>query len=538
VAAERDAEQASSMATIVGILDAETRQAVRNRLERHLDDLTHDGLLAEDARGRLAADEGTEYLARLLRAVEQSGRDPREALTKAVTAGQLDDAESVAQVLSYRINQGQPVARPVPGTELPADITPQEHQRLSALLAKADARTTELGRRIAEQAPEWAVMHLGPVPDQADTADRADWEHRAGQVAAHREAVGWTHPEQPLGRMPGTTTTERRTSYVVAWHALNRPPDLLAEADMTTGRLYTRVRAWDNAEAAAPPNVDDALRAAEREAEETRQAAALAQAQGRATDAAQLREQEADAAAHVEVLTEAAARREQWYDLEIVTQGNADAARAELKSRGIDPDREPDRITAEEWLATEADARRADDEHRTITEHDIDDPAVTAELARRLPDPNSPELATDLPKPRPIAEVDDAAQAHRQEALPGLEPGGQRRSVNNARTSLGPSLSVRQIEALVATSSLAALLAADQISQEAAHNAYDAEHRVIDSRAAGRRRRQAADLDHTITTGTDLANDHGAETGWAADAGYGLDTGPEDDKGQGAEIEL
>jgi hypothetical protein len=381
-------------------------------------------------------------------------------------------------------------------------------------------------------------MHLGPIPDAADAADRADWEARAGQVAAHREAVGWTHPEQPLGRMPGTTTTERRISYVTAWEALDRPRDLLAEAEMTTGRLYTRLRAWDNAEASAPPQVDNALRSFERQAEDARQAAALAEAQGRHQDAQELREEAATAGANVEILTEAATVREQWYDLEIATQGNADAARAELKSRGIDPDHEPDRTTAQEWLDAEADARRADDEHRTITDLDLEDPTQAAEAAWSIPDPRSPELATDLPKPQPITEIDDAGQQNEQPALPGLDQ-GRKRAVNNARTRLGPSLSVRQVQALVVTSSLAATLAADRISQEAAHKSYDAEHRIVDSLAAGRRRREAADLDHTIATNTGMHTDHG--TDYAADTGsdgYGIDSGADDDKDRGAEIEL
>jgi hypothetical protein len=197
VAAERDHEQASSMATIVGRLDAETRLACRDRLERHLDDLTHDGALPAEIRGRLAADQGTEYLARALRAVEQTGQDPRQVLTDAITNGKtLDDATSVAQVLSHRITRGQDPGHPTAGTQIPTDITAEEHERLAELHDRAADRDHTLGARTADQAPEWAVMSLGPVPDPTDVEDRADWEHRAGQVAAHREAVGWTHPEQ------------------------------------------------------------------------------------------------------------------------------------------------------------------------------------------------------------------------------------------------------------------------------------------------------------------------------------------------------
>jgi conjugative relaxase-like TrwC/TraI family protein len=536
VAAEQDAEQASSMTAIVGILDAQTRQACRNRLERHLDDLVADGVLPEQARGRLAADQGTEYLARLLRAVEQSGQDPRQALTDAVTGSKaLDNADSVAQVLSYRITRGQEVGRPVPGTELPGDITPAERERLTRLLARADDRTQVLGGRVAEQAPDWAVQSLGPVPEPTDAADRADWEHRAGLVAAHREAVGWDHPEQPLGRTPGTTTTERRTSFVAAWQALGRPEDLLTEADMTTGRLYARVRAWDNAAAGAPPNVDETLRSAEREAEDARQAAALAEADGRPDEARQLRDQAAAAASAVEILSDAAARREQWYQRELHTHANADAARAELQARGHDPDHEPDRITAEEWLALDAEARQADDVHREPTEHDLEADALVDHADLTTDGAPSPELASEQPYPEPIAELDEATQP----AIPGLVVPGQR-SVNNARTALGPSLSVRQLQALVATSSLAAAIAADQISQETAHDAYEAEHRAIASLTAGRRRRDAAGLDQALTAGTDTYAGRDAGHAFGADTGHdsGADYGLDDDKGQGWEAEL
>jgi hypothetical protein len=73
------------MTVLAGRVEAVTRQPVRDRMERHLDDLVADGLLAEDDLARLGADQGAEQLARLMRAVEQAGRDPRQALRDAVT---------------------------------------------------------------------------------------------------------------------------------------------------------------------------------------------------------------------------------------------------------------------------------------------------------------------------------------------------------------------------------------------------------------------------------------------------------------------
>jgi hypothetical protein len=500
VAAERDHELQASMTTIAGQLDAETRLACRNRLERHLDDLTHDGVLPEHIRARLAADQGTEYLSRLIRAVEQTGKDARQVLTDAVSNGKaLDNADSVAQVLSYRINAGQPVAHPISGTELAADITPAERERLAGLLDRADERARDLGARVADEAPDWAVQSLGPVPDAAEAADRADWEHRAGLVAAHREAVGWTHPQAPLGQLPGTTTTERRTSYVAAWQALGRPAERLTEAEMSEGRLRARHRAWENAQAWAPPNVDPALREAEETAENARQAAALADAEGRAEDAEQLRAQAQDAALRVQTLTEAADARGRWLADVAETQVNGEAADDELHARGITLGDEPDRTTAEEWLAAEAEARAADDEHRPITEADLRDHVRAAEADWSLPEPRSPELAADLPRPEPIAMADEPIQ----EPLPGLEP---RRRTGSARTVLGPSIGARQLEALAATTALTTAITADRISEQAAHEQSEQESRAIEAAEAGRRRREAAELDEGLAAGKNAAD--------------------------------
>jgi hypothetical protein len=525
VAAERDAERSASMSTLVGILDAETRQAVHNRLERHLDDLTVDGLLSEEIRGRLAADDGTRYLARLLRAVEQSGEDPRAVLTDAVTSGKpLDDAESPARVLSYRITQTHDIGHPVPGTELPADITQQEHAQLAELHDRAQDRACVLGARTAEQAPEWAVQALGPVPPAEDAADRADWEHRAGQVAAHREAVGWTHPEQALGQMPGVTTTERRTSYTAAWHALGQPEGRLTEADMSEGQLRARIRARDNADAWAPPNVAPALRDAEHKAEQARQAAAFAAAEGRHDDAERLRAQAAEAAATVHRLTEADDARTAWYTTTLETRTTGDAAQAEADRRGINLHDQPDRVTAEEWLALEAQARLDDDHHRPISETDLDlaDPDLTMHADWHVPDPRSPELATHHTA-APAAQVDEVDE-HGQGVIPGLHPDAKRPR-NHAYTTLGPSITAQQLEALAATTALTAALTADHLSQDTTHAEHEQEERAIDAWDAGRRRREAAELDHAVTTGTDLGaeavHDAGTEYGPRAWPGAG-----------------
>ena len=273
VTAERDAERRGSVAALAGRFENEVRLACRERLEAHLDELTAEGVLDPWTRARFGADQGTGHLSRLLRAVEQAGADPRETLREAIAGPRangrgLADAQSVAQVLSFRISGDRPLPHPVPGTAIPAGISREADRLLRELDTAIRERQAELGAAAAEEAPEWAVLSLGPVPPAEDATDRADWERRAGAVAAYREAAGWDAPDRPLGRMPGVASTERRALFATAHEALGRPEASLDEAAMSDGQLLARVRAWQREQAWAPPHADDALRAAELAAEQ------------------------------------------------------------------------------------------------------------------------------------------------------------------------------------------------------------------------------------------------------------------------------
>jgi hypothetical protein len=470
--------------------------------------------MSEAVRARFGADQATEHLSRLLRAMEQAGHDPREVLTEAVTASwsttNLDKTSSVAQVVSWRIRRhrtdkvtGILAEQPQPGARIPGDIPAADAERLAQLHTQADTRTGDLGRQTAVEAPEWAVQTLGPVPAAEHEQDRADWEAKAAAVAAHREAVGYTDPRRPLPRMPGLSATERRASYAAAWHALGRPKLELAEAQMSSGQLLARSRAWQRAKAAAPPNVDAHLKAAETKAETARQAAARATAESRHGDAARHRGDAAEARASVANYTEQARERADWVGHVMVTQVNGEAAEHELSARGITPGDEPDRTTTEEWLAHQGEHEAIEDAHRPITEDDI---TRVPEADRRAVD------AWSLPDQR----------------APELDQHTQRTD----RALRHPSPQIAALGALVTAANLTVdQYLADQRSQEAAHEAAEAEHLHLDALEAGRRRREAAHLDHAITHGHDL------EAG--IDAGH--DAGSEaelDDKAAGWEPEL
>ena len=481
------------MATLSGRLETEVRLACRGRLEGHLDDLVADGTLDPDLRATLSADQGTEYLSRLLRSVEQTGQDPRQALRDAVLGGEsgqrsLEDSKSVAQVLAYRVGVAHDVDLPRIGDGLPAHVPHEHAERLQQLAGAVDGRRAELGAQVADQAPDWAVLSLGPVPDPTDAADRADWEHRAGIAAAHREATDWTDPEQALGRAPGLSTTERRADYTTAWRALGRPQPRLEEAQLSNGQLLARVRAWQREQQWAPTHADDALRASEHEAEQSRQDAALAEAEGRTEDAERLRghaEAKAAAAAQFGELTRA---RSAWAARTAITRARAEAATEELTSRGVTIGAEPDRTTATTYLehAADADPEHLDDEHRPVTEADVRDVTEADDAWAAQLDDHSPEVSLE-PAPA-VAETPDPART-----VAPVEP------------------TTGHIGLMVAQAGLALTVAADQTSQDDAWHNEDDRQKSEASFDAGRLRREAAELDAAATErGIESGHDHGS----------------------------
>jgi conjugative relaxase-like TrwC/TraI family protein len=409
VEAELDAERLSNLTLLAGRYEAVVRAACRERLERHLDDLTATGVLDETTRTRLGADQGTEHLSRLLRAVEQAGQDPHEVLTTAITDPRgFTGVDSVAQILSHRITGGQPLPHPTTRTdddataiaEVPGEVAPQAQEHLRHLKDRMDQRCAALGERLADDAPPWALEALGPVPQisipSADsTGDgeqyaaalqrRAEWVRKAGIVAGHREATSWDDPHRPLGPMPGLAATERRASYTRSWDALGRPEAGLDEAAMTEGQLRVRVRVMRAELAWAPPHADTALRAAETAHEQARQDAALARARadyadqiGDSETAAQALADAAEAeraavlkAAAIEILTISARGRSVWAGATAEGINLGTRAETELRRRGIDLGQEPDLTSSEDWLSAEREAIQAEDDERPITETDL-----------------------------------------------------------------------------------------------------------------------------------------------------------------------
>jgi conjugative relaxase-like TrwC/TraI family protein len=411
-----DAERAASMATIQAQYEAASRAICRSRTDGWLDHLAADGVITPDERLAFATDQATDQLSRQLRAVEQAGHDPAQVLREAIEGRTLDGLRSVAQGVQGRISESHADAMGpqagVLGEVPPADVPATWQEHLAELREAAADRSRVLGSEVAAEPPAWAVEALGPVP--ADPLARADWEHRAGIVAGYREATGHDAPDQAIGASPGTSQPELRGAWHEAWVALGRPQAGQEERELSEGALRCRVQARARELAWQPRNVDAEMKATglsvarhEQEAATLRAEAAAAvdpaeaerlsrEADDRAQLAATMREVEAG-------LAEVAEQRAAWLVETAVTREIAERAQAELANRGRDIGAEQDRITAEEWLAAEAEARQADDPHREVSEVDVLDPERDAAMAE-ITDPADDRVE----QAEPVAEVEAA----------------------------------------------------------------------------------------------------------------------------------
>lgn len=365
-----DLDRLASAATVARRIEDGVRIACRARMENDLDQLAHDGTLTERDRARLAADQGTEYLSRLLRRAEQAGHDPAEVLRDAVRDPRgLVTAKSAAQVLAGRITDARDLTTGPDTAVVPAGIHPDAAECLARLHERLDDRRRDLGAEVGQDAPGWAVAALGPVPD--DVVGRLEWEDRAASIAAHREAAGWTDPDVPIGPPPGLHCTEARSGWQAAREALGGTE---AHADLgvlTAGQLRARIAAGERVRAHLPAQVQDDTSDARRRAERARQdAAAAAEAgdQERADQAAADAELAELVASHLDVVADV---RADALVAHAATLAAAQQAAEEATLRGLPARDRAEQVTAEEWLEADASARVEDDQHRAITEADL-----------------------------------------------------------------------------------------------------------------------------------------------------------------------
>ena len=185
-------------------------------------------------------------------------------LAEAVRPATLHDANSVSDVLRYRVRLLEAAGRAPERTVRDGDWTTFTTRwagpvgdYLQVLAAAATARQTELGARAAETPPAWAVAApaLGVPP--VEPPERAEWVRRAGIVAAYRDLHAIPDGQLSIGDAPSREREFHHALWRQAIAALGHPADALDYATATDAELREMREAWRREQTWAPPFVAD-----------------------------------------------------------------------------------------------------------------------------------------------------------------------------------------------------------------------------------------------------------------------------------------
>ncbi|MDN5859922.1 MAG: AAA family ATPase, partial [Pseudonocardia sp.] len=379
--ATESAEAAGSVRSAADLLTDAAHLAATARTARWLDGLTEAGHLTLGQRHRIAAEDGAPSLARVLRRAELAGLDPQQTLADAVIERPLTGSRNTTNVLHNRITGGNTRTFDPQGSSwsawTPRIDDPGWNAYLASLADAADRRAAELGKTTADEAPQWAVTALGPVP--VDAIARDQWIERAGVVASYRELRGHADDSDVLGAAPKPGQVEQYAAYRAAWRALDRPEIERVEHQMSDGLHRVRLRAWEREKAWGPRYVGHELAGTHQAADEQRRTAALrrAEAETVADRRDELLREAEEAAALADTLTQRAGELEQlddarstWLAHVAGTRAAAEVSEAILAERhaGDEPE---ERVTADEWLAADRASRAEDDARRRVPEYEV-----------------------------------------------------------------------------------------------------------------------------------------------------------------------
>lgn len=453
--AQEDAKSVAHLDRLAG----RVAEVTAGRIGAALDQLTAAGVLPEAHRVALAADEDFGSVERLLRRAELAGHDPAAVLHDALADRSLAGSRSVGRVLYDRIDRrlrDQMTPRLTSYADLiPVGVPEDQRQMLDRRASAADDRRRELGARVAQNPPQWALETLGPVP--GDVVNREEWEHRAGWAAAWREWADHHDDADALGAAPAGNQPEKYAAWATALTALRLADRSTAEQDMSEGRLRMRARAMERETEWVPRWVDDELNAANQAAGQARIQAQLSTARADVAqddaERARLRAEAvssarraAELAERVATLEEADRARSRWFVHTTPTRQVAERAKAELGARGVALDDPDDQVTAEEWLAAHRGDQLAEDTVRPISEADLHDP-VREDTHRALGAPAKDAAETVVPDIRDTSVRDateDTDAARRQRVPTAAETNA---SIARAQTALAEITARREAEA-------------------------------------------------------------------------------------------
>ncbi|MCF7547312.1 MobF family relaxase [Pseudonocardia sp. WMMC193] len=214
-----------------------------DRLSEEYGRTRYDQLLVEALGEKYAAiirgEDGRGRLHRTLREAELAGHDVAATLAEAVDGRGFGDAASVSDVVRWRLRTHTldtrtpehaaadvlEAAAPASWADLAARVDGAAGQYAATLAEACQMREGELAREVADAQPQWAVAHLGALPDAGP--DRDEWVRRAGIAAAYRDLRTVPETSISLGEAPSREQTFHRALWQRAYAALGAPTDAL-----------------------------------------------------------------------------------------------------------------------------------------------------------------------------------------------------------------------------------------------------------------------------------------------------------------------
>ena len=377
--------EARSLAWIVGQWDLITTEATRADCDR-----TVQRLLPAATAQRVLVEPGYRRLCRAVRGAELAGHDPTALLEQVISERSLFNADSISDVLRWRIHTTTATRTPEPDANAGWATTGRTGQiadYLDALATAAHHRQTQLGIDTLHDQPSWAVEHLGPAP--TDHADRQEWARRAGIIAAYRDLAGIDDTSTSLGAPPSREQPLHRTLWQQAIVAAGTPADTLDYTTATDHELREMRAAYQHQLTYAPAFVHDELRDARMVADGYRTDAILWAAEADlltpGTPERARADEDTRAAEHLagvytrraDRLAATAQAREHWY-----TRTASDRARYEMAGDQLVRRGHPRHLTTAEAeqlallapdLAPNTTTSHHRPEHRTITDRSVRD---------------------------------------------------------------------------------------------------------------------------------------------------------------------
>ncbi|MFF2331614.1 MULTISPECIES: MobF family relaxase [unclassified Streptomyces] len=438
LAALQELRESQDWAESIPALEPRWRDYVEEHVRNQYEPMLRQLLSEDQYKEMRQQDPSTIY--RALREAELAGHDGTRVLQNAITCASMTspEPENVTALINWRIERELKGRQPEnePAGHSWSDRTPDmpgfEGMVARELAEAMDARRDVLGERLAEEPPEWAVRHLGPVPE--DVLERAEWARRAGTIEGYRELYNIDAPNTAIGRLPAKGAVEQRAAWEAAHSALGRTEDQETLARTSDAALREMVNRYEREKSWAPAHMGEELSEARQMVLRYEEKAILAQADADVCeDAAERAELEAQArgyedlvanlSSRVEVMEQIDAARSAWYEETAPAREAAEAARDELARRGADDQAQQD---AQVEDAEQQRDQEVDEELVAEPEYDLDqapelDWEVEGETLDQAPDVREEAELSPALTHEEQEEVDQALAAYEEKYRAAVE---------------------------------------------------------------------------------------------------------------------